>query len=208
MIVSSIEPRRKSMAEVFIDGVSAGLVDYETILRRHIRAGDEITDAQWRDLCAESDISRARSYALWLLARRSYCTRQLREKLCTQYSADAADAAIERMQELGFINDADYARRCASDLFRLKQFSVSRVIQELRRRGIDGELAVQAAEEAAEEHAPDPKEAITQLLRTKFAGKYADEKGRRRTIAALQRMGYRWDDIREAIHLPDDEYNI
>jgi regulatory protein len=205
MNITALESRCKSLMEVFLDGQSAGMVDMETLLRTGLRVGDDIDDAGWSALCAESDYTRAKSYALWLLGSRSYATAQLREKLRGQYGAEAAERAVERMQELNLLNDADYAYRCASDLYRLKHFSVSRVMQELRQRGIDGDLARQTAEEAAAEYAPDPQETLAELLRTKFAGKYQDEKGRRRTVAALQRLGYRWDDIRTVLALNEEE---
>ncbi len=204
MQITAIEPRRKSLVEIYIDGQSAGKVDLETVLRQNLQAGDEMTDAQWSALCAESDATRARSYALWLLGSRSYTTAQLKEKLRGQYGAEAAEAASARMQELGLLNDAEYAYRCASDLFRLKHFSSARVIQELRQRGIPADIAERATAEAADLFAPDAQEAVAELLRTKFAGKYQDEKGRRRTVAALYRMGYRWDDIRAAMALDEE----
>ena len=33
----------------------------------------------------------------------------------------------------------------------------------------------------------------------KYARRLGDEKGRRQTVAALQRLGYRWDEIRSAL---------
>ena len=206
MLVTAIEPRRKSLVEIYLDGQPAGMVDYETTLRLRVAVGQVMTDAEWCDLCAESDQTRARSYALWLLGRGNCTSFQLREKLLRQYGAEATDAAIERMQELGLINDADYAQRCASDMFRLRHFSEARVVQELRRRGIPAELARETARAVAEEEAPDPQNAIRTLLITKFNGRFSDESGKRRTIAALQRMGYRWDDIRAAINAESEDY--
>ena len=199
MLVTAMEPRRKSMVEIYLDGQSAGQVDYETSVRLRVRPGDEMTDDEWTTLCAESDIARAKSYAFWLLERRSYTSGMLREKMRTAHSPAAIDAAIVRAQELGLVDDADYAHRYAAELIRLRHFSTMRIVQELRHRGIDRDLAQQAAADAAAEYAPDPAKAIDALLRTKFSGKYGDEKGRRRTVAALQRMGYRWDDIRAAL---------
>ena len=203
MRVTAMEPRRKSMVEIYLDGQSAGQVDYETAVRLHIRLGDDMTDGEWSALCAESEIARAKSYAFWLLERRSYTGEMLREKMRPAHSPEAIDAAVARAQELGLVDDADYARRYAAELVRLRHFSVMRIVQELRRRGIDRDLAQQTAADAAAEYAPDPGEAIDALLRTRFAGKYGDEKGRRRTVAALQRMGYRWEDIRSALRRSD-----
>ena len=206
MLITAVEPRRKSLVEVFLDGQSAGQVDWETAERLHVKPGRTMSDEEWAVLCKESDVTRARSYALWILSRRSISSKKLLEKIKEQYNMDAANAAVERMQELGLVNDTDYARRCASDLFRLRHFSVARVVQELRQRGIDSSLARQVAEEVAEEMAPDPQEVLRSLLETKFSGRLETEKDRRRTIAALQRMGYRWEDIRTAIGALDEEY--
>jgi Uncharacterized protein conserved in bacteria len=199
MLISALEPRRRSLCEVYLDGESAGLLDLETLERLHVKMGQEITDEDWSCLCAESDCTRARSYALWLLSRRAMTRRGLVEKLRTRYSPEASETAARRAEELGLIDDADYAARCASDLFRFKSFSVPRVVTELVHRGVDRELARQTAEEVGREYAPDPAEAIRVLLLGKYNRCLADEKGRRRAVAALQHMGYRWEEIRPVL---------
>ena len=44
----------------------------------------------------------------------------------------------------------------------------------------------------------DPVLRIIELLNTKYARKISDEKGMKRTIASLQRLGYKWSDINSA----------
>ena len=199
MQITAIHPRRKSLVEIELDGQPAGEVDYEVSLRLRLRVGQTVTDAEWSAMCAESDCARAKSYALWLLGRQSCTEKKLCDKLRERYGAEAAQAAVARMRELNLIDDADYARRCAEELFRCRHFSELRVVQELCRRGIDRDTARNAATEAAQEYQPEPRDAIAELLQTRFAGKFSDEAGRRRTVAALQRMGYRWADIRAAL---------
>lgn len=200
MLITAIEPRRRSLCEVYIDGESAGLLDLETLERLHVKMGQELTDSDWSYYCAESDKTRARSYALWLLSRRAMTRRGLLDKLRTQYSPEASEAAAARAEELGLIDDADYARRCASDLFRFRKFSASRVAAELVRRGVERELARQIAAKVGAEYAPEPEEAVRGLLTGKYSRCLDDEKGRRRAVAALQRMGYRWDEIRPILY--------
>ena len=77
-----------------------------------------------------------------------------------------------------------------------------RIEQELRQRGISRETA----SECAEELDGDDVERIKNLLETKFAGKFSDEKGRRRTFNALTRLGYGYSDIRSAMRSVDEEY--
>lgn len=199
MLITAMEPRKRSLCEIYIDGESAGLLDLETVERLHLKMGQEISDEDWSGLCRESDASRARSYALWLLSRRAYTRRALLQKLRLQYPAEAAEAALRRVEELGLIDDADYARRCASDLYRLKHFSQLRVASELVHRGIEKNLAAQIARETGEEYAPDASEAIRTLLCGKYARLLGDERGRKRAVGALQRMGYRWDEIRPVL---------
>lgn len=45
----------------------------------------------------------------------------------------------------------------------------------------------------------DPAEQLRDLLERKYARGLGDEKSRRRTVAALQRLGYRWEEIRRAL---------
>ena len=78
-----------------------------------------------------------------------------------------------------------------------------RIEQELRERGVSRDIASACVEELD----GDDVERITALLNTKFAGRFSDEKGRRRTFAALTRLGYSCSDIRSAMRQADEEYD-
>ena len=54
-------------------------------------------------------------------------------------------------------------------------------------------------ESVLDEFEVDPTEQIVQLIEKKYKNKLQDEKDRRRTVAALQRMGYSWSDIKDAL---------
>ena len=45
----------------------------------------------------------------------------------------------------------------------------------------------------------DPILRIIDLLNTKYRRNLSDEKGIRKTVASLQRLGYRWSDINSAL---------
>ena len=95
-------------------------------------------------------------------------------------------AGRRRMEELGLVDDADYAARLAQELAR-KGYAFSRTVQELVRRGVDRELAQEAAREAS----PDPEEAIRRLIQRKYERRLGDERAakRRRPCSV---WGYRW----------------
>ena len=121
--------------------------------------------------------------------------KELAEKIARTEGMEAGQEAAQRMEDLGLINDEAYARRYAAELFRRKGFAASRVKQELRRKGIDSEVSDQITEQLAE----DPEEKIREILEKKYRLILQDEKGRRRAVSALQRLGYRYDDIRRVL---------
>ena len=65
---------------------------------------------------------------------------------------------------------------------------------ELSRKGIDKETA----EAVLDEIEVDPREQIRAVLAKKYRS-LGDEKTKRRAVAALQRLGYGWDDIKAVL---------
>lgn len=195
MEITAIEPRRKGRSALFLDGEYAVSVDTETLIKSGYRAGQELTDEELYELLQRSEQRQANERALYLLEHRSHAKGELMEKLRRTVSPEAAEAAADRMEELGLIDDEDYARRYAGELFRRKGYSQRRVILELTRKGIDKDLA----EELAEEMSPDPEEKILAVLEKKYPNCLEDEKTKRRAVAALQRLGYGWEEIKDAM---------
>lgn len=194
MELTAIEPRRHRLVQLFLDGEPAVKLDAVTAQEERLRVGMELDDEQLHALLQKSDAARAKEKALYLLEHRPHAKRELERKLSRTVSEDAARAAAGRMEELGLVDDEDYARRLAQELAR-KGYAAPRAAQELARRGVDRDLARSAAQEAVS----DPGEALRALIARKYARRLGDVKGRRQTVAALQRLGYRWDEIRSAL---------
>lgn len=192
MMLTAVEPRRKGLVALYIDGEKAVDLDAEVYLKSGLKPGDELDDEQLRNLIAASDARRAEQKAMYLLGFRAHSEKELARKLSRTVPREAAEKAAARMAELGLVNDEEYARTLARELFARKHYAAGRVRMELMRRGIPPELAQEAVEEAR----TDPQEAIRELVERKYERYLGDEKGRRKTVAALQRLGYQWDDIR------------
>lgn len=192
MLLTSIEPRRRGFSVLYFEDGSGLRILTEVALSEKLRPGTDIPEERMEELLRKSRLKRAGEKALTLLEYRSYSKKELEDRLSRESGREAAKETAGRMEELGLVDDGDYARRLAEELSFRKGFSKSRVRQELCRRGIGRELA----EAAAEEFARPPQEAIEELVERKYARYLGDEKGRRRTVAALQRLGYRFEDIR------------
>ncbi len=195
MTITELKPVKKKLTLVYIDGEYAMKLDTEVLYEECVREGCVIDDERLRELLEKSDKKRAREKALWLLSQRDYSRKKLFEKLRSETSEDAAESVCDRMEEVGLLNDESYSRRLAHDLIYLKKLSPRGALYKLMEKGIERELA----EEVLGEFDADPVEQLVELIERKYADKLDDEKLRRRTIAALQRLGYSWSDISAAI---------
>lgn len=200
MELTAAEPRRHRLTQLYIDGEEAVKIDTETFLRWGLKPGDEITDEELRELLQASDTRRAQEKALYLLGHRAHSKKELTEKIArTAASQEAARAAADRMEELGLLDDGEYARRYAQELFTRKRWGPMRVKQELRLKGIAPEIIEELLEEYGDGDAA--LENMRALLEKKYPGWAEEEKVRRRAFAALQRMGYPYGDIRRAMEM-------
>ena len=195
MLVTALEPRRKRLTALFLDGELAAKLDSETLLQSGLRIGMELDDEELHRLIQRSDAHRAQEKALYLLEHRSHSKKELADKISRTAGREAAERAAERMEELGLVNGAQYARNLAEELLQRKRFAARRAEYELLQKGIDRALA----QEMVEELAPEPEESLRFLLERKYQRSLSDEKGRRRVFAALQRLGYSGEDIRTAL---------
>ena len=196
MLITAAEERKKGMTALFIDGEYAVSVDTLTLASSGFRTGSEISDEELHELLENSKISRAKEKALYLIEYRSRTRKEISDKLIPLYGENASELAIERLEELGLIDDEKFAREYAEQLIFRKKFSGERAAFELYKKGIDKELA----QEIIEELEVDPVEQISELLSTKYARRISNEKDRARTFNSLRAMGFRWSDIKEAMN--------
>lgn len=195
MMITAIEPRRRGLSQLYIDGEAAVRVDTETLLRHGLKPGDELDDEDLHTLLQDSAARRAQEKALYLLEHRAHSKKELEDKITrAEFDREAARRAAEHMEELGLVDDAAYARALAKTLFTRKKFGARRVRQELRLKGISDALIAEVLEEY-ETDTDETRENIRAFLLRKYPDAWEDEKEKRRAVAALQRYGYSFDDI-------------
>ena len=196
MLITAIEPRRKALSALFLDGEFVMNLDTQTLLENRFDVGREIDDEELQEIIELSNERRAKEKALWLISYRDHSKKELRDKIRRTCDDASAEKAVERMEELGLVNDENFARRYARKLIFEKKMSKRAALFELSRKGIDKETA----EEILDEIDVDYREQIKDFLDKKYRD-LSDEKTKRRAVAALQRLGYGWDDIKAAMEL-------
>lgn len=195
MRITEIRKVKKGFS-IHVDGCYDCVLHEEIFAAARLSCGQEIDEGRLEELRRLSAEKRARERALRLLGARSYSRQGLCEKLLEvcEYEEIAA-AAAERMEELGLLDDRDYARRLAADCKNRKGFAPARIAAELTRKGIAREII----EETLADMEEDPRPAIARIALRKYGRHLGDEKGVRKAFAGLMRLGYRSGDIREVL---------
>lgn len=190
--LTQVKPTQKGRLALFLEGEFAFSADLDTYARYHLCTGQRYPIALMEEVRQESSYQQAKEAAFRLLAYKSYTTAMLRQRLERDYDPECVQRVLERAEELGLLDDRDYALRLSRDLVRVKKWGLIRVEQELRRRGL-GPQEVQEALEQFEELDVDQR--IAQVVDRKYRSAIQDEKGLRRTVNGLLRLGYEYSDI-------------
>ena len=99
----------------------------------------------------------------------------------------------ERLEEIGALNDGDYAAMLARH-YSGAGYGEAKIRDELYRRGVPRELW-----EDALSALPEAQETIMRVIAQKTKGRALDEKGRKRLSDMLLRRGFAWRDVRAAL---------
>lgn len=144
---------------------------------------------------------------LRFLSYRDHSEKEIINKLVQKgHKYQYAVSACEKLKDYRYIDDERFAENYAKGLIDRKGMSIRGIKNELFRKGISREIADIVCESLDN----DPISVIIDLLNTKYNRYLSDEKGIRKTVAALQRLGYRWSDINSAmrrLELETEEMN-
>lgn len=150
------------------------------------------------DKGATKDLDRMRekvtAAAFRILAARPRSETQLRERLLAKpwVEPEAVDQCIARLKELGYVNDALFARNYASSRVGLKAVGRARVARELAGKKVSRDTIEEAVgsvfNEAGEESLID--RAIQKRIRTH--GRPSDQRSAKRMFDHLARLGFEY----------------
>ena len=197
MTITQLQETKKWRFSVFADGEFLFSVHKDTfLLRPELAVGRQVTVETLEEIRLEDEALSCKEKALTLLEYSSHSAGRLAEKLRRHYPPETVEQVVQRLRELGLLDDLDYGRRLAADLLNLRGYSLGRVRQTLYQRRLDKETIDQVMGELSEIDQIAP---IVALVNKKYLQKLREPRGREKVAAALQRRGYRYDEIREAL---------
>lgn len=203
----TVKEGKANKIHIYVDEEYRATVDSDYWYSEKYRKLTDITEEELTELLDAVSFRRAYNKGLDLLSRRPYGTRELIKKLCEKgHEKEASQKACERLLELGLLNDEEYARILSNDLLERKNYSVKRIKQELSFRGISREII----ENTVDSLDNDAENRIILVIRKKYINKINDEKGRKKAVDGLMRLGFSYSEIKSALNsiseFDEDEY--
>lgn len=202
MTVTEIRRQKNGRYALYLDGEYSLSIDERTFSRSGLIKGSEVTAERLAELEKEAGEQSADDRAMSILALRDHSREELRRKLSRAVGEELAERTVGHMEELRLVDDESYAEKLAEELLDRRLMGADRALYEMTRRGLDKETS----REVIERLDTDPRARIERFLRKKYPQGLGDEKDRRRAVAALSRNGFRYDDIREALRGPEDDF--
>ena len=194
MTVTQLQTTKRGRISIYVDGEFLFAAESDAVMRFGISEGSQVDEQLLNDLLKDSRLIEAKRRALNMLSSRDYSGELLTERLSRKTGTESARAAVERMQELGLIDDEKYALRCALQLFE-KGYAQRRIQYELQKRKLSDEAVSNAIGQIDFGDGADRAE---QLLLQKL-GVVRTDRDRRKAYAFLERCGYNYSDINTAV---------
>ena len=196
MVIQELKPSQRVQGRwlAMLEDGSILRVGQQEIADFALYAGRELTEEEAAALTAGLRSRQMRERALELLSRKPQSRRELTRKL-NEWGAgpEEADAVCDRMEELGYLNEAAYAARIV-EVYSARGFGEKKLRDELYRRGVPREEWDEALARVE-----DSTQAIDDFLQKKLTGWTGDRKQLQKVTAALARRGFSWSDIRDAL---------
>ena len=179
---------------IYADGTPIIRVAKKHFGKAKLSVGDEIEIEEYADSIAALQFNDAYEFALTCLDFSQRSSAELIKKLISRgYVRPAAEAAVARLEEVGIVDDARYAKRIAETGTR-KNVGIYAMKRKLMAKGFsedDTESALEALDSAQQLEA-------CRATADKYRSKYAalpPREARMKLSQALARRGFSWDTI-------------
>jgi regulatory protein len=177
---------------LFIDGEFAFGLPAIEVMKRGLKRGDELTQADIEQLLAVDEIERAVTAALTFVSYRPRSEREVRDRLrLRDFSQPAIDQAVERMRGWKYLDDQAFARWWVENRGEHRPRGKRLLAGELRTKGVPSEVINEVIEEAEIDEFP----AALEVARKRMGSlSNLDRQAQERRLGSyLARRGYGWD---------------
>jgi regulatory protein len=177
----------RDRVKVFVDGEFWAELDAGAAAERGLSEGLALSEEDLAEARVAGERPLAMGRALNVLGHRARSARELRERLLRAgYLGKTVDEVISRLEELGYLNDEEFARELARS--EARKYGPRRIYGDLRRAGIEEEAAREVVEEefaGRSEH-----ESAREAAQRRYNTAEESDAQARRVYGFLVRRGY------------------
>ena len=178
---------RRGRVKVSVDGEFWAELDAAVVFERGLREGVELSEEELMGERVAGERPLAMTRALNVLGYRARAEGELREKLeRAGYAGGTVEAVMERLRELGYLDDGEFARNAAHE--KSRRYGPRRILVDLKRRGVDEEVAREAIE--GEFSGDEEMEAASAAAERRYNTGERSDALARRVYGFLARRGY------------------
>lgn len=173
-------------------------VDSETAIKFHLDTSKEYTEEDFEEILSDSEYNVTKNRAFNILEYRAHTEKELFDKLCQKTDEDTANAVVEKMRDIGLVDDRALLKDKLENLLNVKKYGPIRVINELVLKGFDRD----EIRETIEEMEYDEFSTICEIIEKRYSDELVDSdiKTRQKIMAALMRKGFNYDDVKSAMN--------
>jgi len=196
MKITTIRPQQKirNRYSIYLDGRYAFAVSESMLLEQGLVAGLQLSEADLKKYKKLSSDDNSFNRALRYAAIRNHSQWEIQQYLLRKaVSEDQSQNIIQRLADLGFIDDQNFARSWVENRRLLKPVSRRRLEQELRQKHVPSEIIKETlGQDVAEEI--DVLKAL--IAKKRGQTSYRDNQ---KLVGYLSRQGFSYEDIKRAL---------
>ncbi len=198
-VVKEINEKRHSAVIVMESGEQFRLTWTQLQEHEPFAVGLEVDTEELRQWLLPRQYPMALNDAVALLAQRARASGEIRQKLRRKlYMEDTIEMVLYKLEKERLMDDEAFARDWAASRARC-QIGRSRILRELRMKGIPQEMAENALDELDEEEGDEAALALARKLLKRYSSEADERKAMQKMLAAMARRGYGYEDSRRAI---------
>ena len=137
---------RRGKVRIFVDGEFWAEIDAGVAAGRGLREGVALSLEELDEVRIAGERTLAMGRALDFLGYRARSEKEIWDRLRRYgHGEEAVEGVVGRLKELGYLDDEDFARTVARE--KARRYGPRRVLGELRKSGVDAELARDVVDE-------------------------------------------------------------
>lgn len=198
-VVKEINEKRHSAVVVMESGEQFWLTWTQLQEHEPFGVGLEVDTDELRQWLLPRQYPMALNDAVALLAQRARASGEIRQKLRRKlYMEDTIEMVLYKLEKERLMDDEAFARDWAASRARC-QIGRSRIMRELRMKGISQEMAEAALDEVDEEESDEAAVTLARKLLKRYSSEADERKAMQKMLAAMARRGYGYEESRQAI---------